>query len=113
MISHVVALALAPDADRATLAQVMQGLADLVGRVEGFLSFTYGPNIDLERKSPDHPYGFVACFANQAALQRYADHPEHQGLGQQLVSLCDGGAEGILVFDIEDGKDVGNENEIR
>lgn len=102
MISHVVALGLTPDADRAVLGQVMQGLADLVGRVDGFLSFTHGPNVDLERKTPDYSYGFICRFTDRAALQLYANHPEHQALGSRLVALCINGADGILVYDIDD-----------
>ena len=103
MIRHVVLLALSDTAASAELAEVMAGLGDLVGRIKGFETFEHGPNRDLEGKTPGYPYGFVAGFADIAALERYAADPRHQVLGARLVALCAGGAEGILVMDLEVG----------
>lgn len=100
MISHCVMLKLKPDHDPAELQAVLTGLAGLVGQIDGFTALTHGPNIDLEAKSPDYVAGFVASFTSQEALEAYAADPRHQALGARLVALCDGGVDGILVFDI-------------
>lgn len=100
MILHSVYLHLAPDFDRADCAAIMDGLAALVGHIDGFSAFDHGPNIDVEAKSPEAPYGFVCTFADRAALARYADDPRHQMLGGRLVALC-GGAGNIKVYDLE------------
>jgi len=69
--------------------------------LDGVVSCDFGPNRDFERKSQDYSDGFVIRFSNRRALDRYADHPGHRDLGRRLCELCVGGAEGILVFDLE------------
>ena len=101
MIRHCVMLRLTAKADRAVLDRVMLGLADLVERLEGCSGFFAGPNRDYEGKSPDFAYGFTLDAQNAAALAAYAVNPEHQALGAQLVSLCEGGGAGIIVYDLE------------
>jgi hypothetical protein len=34
-------------------------------------------------------------------LLEYNEHPEHALLGSKLVSMCKGGHQGIIVFDIQ------------
>lgn len=101
MIRHCVMLKLRPEVDRVELDAVFAGLDTLVQRLEGCGGFICGPNRDFEDKSPDFPYGFTLDAQDQAALMRYAEHPEHKALGARLVQLCTGGAAGIMVFDIE------------
>lgn len=97
MIRHIVMLGLPNGHDRAALASVMDGLAAL--DLTGFDGFAHGPNIDLENKTPDYPYGFVCTFADEDALRTYAADPSHQALGARLVALC-GGGDKIMVMDI-------------
>ena len=101
MIRHCVMLRLAPDKDPDALDRVYAGLSDLVERLDGCSGFVSGPNLDLEGRSVGFPSGFTLDAEDAAALQRYGEHPEHQALSAQLVALCDGGVEGIMVFDIE------------
>lgn len=97
MIQHIVMLSLQDGHDPDELAAVMAGLAAL--DLPGFAGFAHGPNIDLEVKTPDYPYGFICTFTDQAALETYAADPGHQALGARLVALC-GGGEGIMVMDL-------------
>lgn len=99
MISHVVMLCLKPNHDPQELSDVMQGLASL--KLEGFVEFSHGTNLDLEAKSPQHPYGFICAFTDRAAVKRYAENADHIALGSRLVALCEGGADGIYVVDLE------------
>ncbi|UWQ15792.1 Dabb family protein [Aliiroseovarius sp. M344] len=69
--------------------------------LDGVLAFDFGPNRDYEKKSQDYSDGFVVRFASQSALELYADHQMHKELGKHLCDLCEGGGEGIIVFDIE------------
>lgn len=101
MIQHAVYLNTHADLDEAALIETLTTLKALVGQIDGFQSMHFGPNRDLEGKSPDYPWGFVATFRDTAALQAYASDPRHQALGAQLVAACQGGAAGILVFDLE------------
>ncbi|WP_299652418.1 Dabb family protein [uncultured Tateyamaria sp.] len=101
MIRHCVFLKLKPKADSAKLDKIMLDLEDLVRRLDGCSGFRAGPNRDYEGKTPDYPYGFTLDAENAAALAAYAVDPEHQALGARLVALCQGGADGITVFDID------------
>ena len=78
----------------------MAKLSSLVDRIEGFQDFKFGQNLDFENKSSEFDYGFVATFADQTALQRYANDPQHLALGGQLVEMCFTGHNGIIVFDL-------------
>ena len=100
MILHTVYLSLLENADPAELSEVMSGLENLVGSIEGFTEFHHGPNIDAEGKSPEAHYGFICHFSNRAALDRYANDPRHRAFGSRLVALC-GGGDGIKVYDIQ------------
>ncbi len=100
MIRHCVMLNLQVDAQE-ELAPVLEGLAALVDRLEDCGGFVAGSNRDFEGKSPNHPYGFMFDAKDEAALRAYAEHPAHKAFGAKLVLLCEGGADGIVVYDIE------------
>ena len=89
------------DGGHQEITEVMQELAEFSRGLEGVHRFDYGPNRDFEAKSQDHDCGFVIAFDTAAALQHYADHPTHKALGARLCNLCNGGAAGIVVYDIE------------
>lgn len=94
-------LRLSPDFNPVVLKDVMAGLMTLQKDLDGFDEFQHGLNRDFEQKSQDYGYGFVCRFADIDALQRYANHPVHKQLGARLVAMCQGGADGIWVADIE------------
>ncbi|MEH6444883.1 MAG: Dabb family protein [Oceanospirillaceae bacterium] len=78
---------------------ILQKLAALKPLIPGFIAMDYGQNLDLENKSNCNA-GFTIDFENQAALALYSQHPQHQKLGAQLVSMSVNGAEGIMVYDL-------------
>ncbi|AKS44779.1 Stress responsive A/B Barrel Domain [Octadecabacter temperatus] len=87
MILHAVYLSLPDDADRAELADIMVGLQELIGKIDGFVAFDHGPNIDVEDSSPEVNYGFHGTYVDRAALASYADDPRHQALGGAACGL--------------------------
>ena len=101
MIRHCVMLRLRPGVEETALPAAVAGLADLVARLDGCSGFCAGSNRDFERKSPDFAYGFKLDARDAVALAAYAAHPEHKALGTRLVDLCEGGADGIVVYDLE------------
>lgn len=103
MILHAVFLNLSANADTDVLFNAMMDLEGLVGVIDGFTVFEHGTNVDAEGKSPDHPYGFLCTFTDRAALDRYAADPRHRAIGARLVGLCRGGADGIVVYDLDTG----------
>lgn len=100
MILHAVYLPIPQNADMNEVADIMRGLQNLVGELDGFTAFHHGPNMDAEGKSPEAQYGFHGTFADREALDLYAKDPRHKALGARLVALC-GGAEAIKVYDID------------
>jgi len=79
----------------------LQELANFSQCLTGVLGFDFGPNRDFEMKSQNFSDGFVIRFDDQLALKAYLVHPTHQQLGSKLCELCNGGAGGIMVFDLE------------
>jgi len=73
----------------------------LVGQVDGLVSVDAGPNKDFEEKSAAFSHGFIVTFRDRVALGEYAEHPTHKALGAELVAKCTGGADGVMVFDLE------------
>jgi stress responsive alpha/beta barrel protein len=101
MIRHCVMLRLRDGADTVALDRIMLRLANLVDQMAGCNGFWAGPNRDFEDKTPGFTYGFTMDAHDAKALAAYAVHPDRVALDAELVKLCDGGANGILVFDIE------------
>jgi hypothetical protein len=101
MILHCVYCAIREDVPRADVAAVMGALAALRSKVSGMTGFAWGPNRDFEAKSGAYSYGFVASFADRAALTAYDGHPDHRSAATRLVGMCRGGTGGITVFDID------------
>ncbi len=101
MILHCVFCNFRAEIPKEDRFKVMKGLEDLCDAFEGVIAFDYGTNLDFEKKSQDHGEGFIIRFVDQAAVEIYADDPRHQRLGGQLCDLCVGGADGIIVYDLE------------
>ncbi|MDV7142120.1 Dabb family protein [Tropicimonas sp. TH_r6] len=101
MIRHCVMLRLPDGFDRTALDAIVLGLAELVDDLPGADGFKCGPNRDFESKTADFPFGFTIDFDSPDALSHYAGHPDHVALGARLVAMCEDGAEGIAVFDLE------------
>lgn len=103
MLLHCVFCAIRPGADPAELRAVMDELGALRSEVDGMVEFRHGPNRDYEGKSARHPYGFVIAFRDRDAHLAYDGHPRHKAAGARLVALCEGGYDGIAVYDLEVG----------
>jgi len=101
VILHCVFCGFHADAAPEERAAVIAALAEFARSLDGVLGFDAGPNRDFEKTSPAFSDGFVIRFADRAALERYASHPTHRDLGAWLCALCNGGAAGIMVFDLD------------
>ncbi|SEK83736.1 Dabb family protein [Pacificibacter marinus] len=100
MIIHSVYCAIRAETEQKKIDAVFAKLEKLVTVCDGLLSFQTGPNIDLEHKSQKFTHGFVMKFDSQSALEAYAVHPDHIAAGGDLVAICEGGGDGIMVFDL-------------
>ncbi|APG46462.1 Dabb family protein [Phaeobacter porticola] len=100
MIRHIVLTKFKPDTPEDRIAQIYAGLSALTERLSGARDFTGGRSESPEQIERGYQHGFVIDFDGWDDLKTYADHPEHQALGAQLVAHAAGGIEGILVLDL-------------
>lgn len=101
MLIHCVFVNFRAEVEAKTRSEILGGFGTLVGVVDGMIDYAFGPNLDFENKSPDFADGFIVTFRDRAAHLAYESHPQHVELGGKLVGLCEGGHDGILVFDIQ------------
>ncbi|MEL6599166.1 MAG: Dabb family protein [Pseudomonadota bacterium] len=101
MIVHCVFCRFLPDAPPDDIVDVLESLARFAQGLSGVQSVEVGPNRDFEGKSEGFGHGFIIRFRDRAALEAYAVDPTHVALGGRLCALCVGGADGIMVFDLE------------
>ncbi|MDF2980674.1 MAG: Dabb family protein [Devosia sp.] len=62
---------------------------------------SYGPNVSPEGLHQGFADGFTMDFADAAARDAYLADGKHKEAGSRLVAALEGGAKGLLVFDIE------------
>ena len=86
------------DAEKQGIYDKLNGLRDIV---PGIVAASFGPNVSPEGKNRGFDDGFTMDFVDAAARDVYVDDPDHRKAGAQLVSLLQGGREGLMVFDIE------------
>jgi hypothetical protein len=101
MIRHIVLTKFKPGTPEDKIASIYAGLAALAEKLDGAQNFTGGRSDSPEQFERGYMHGFVIDFASWDALQAYANNPEHQALGGQLVENAVGGIDGILVLDLD------------
>lgn len=96
-VQHIVLCALATGSEAAfdALARALDALRSklLMGPMR------WGPDVSPEGLGRGFTAGFVIDFPSEAARDAYLSDADHQALGAQLVALCEGGVEGLLVVD--------------
>jgi hypothetical protein len=102
MIRHCVLLKFGADVSGDDKDAIYQRIAALQGVVPGFQRMVCGSNSSIERLSQGFDDGFVIEFVDASARDAYLVHPDHQRAGAALVSMLDGGLAGLVVFDLDD-----------
>lgn len=100
MIRHIVLIRFRHDLSEDDIADIWRELHAIEGRISGLIEITSGRSESPEKIERGYLHGFVADFADWAALAAYQEHPDHRRLGQRLVDNAEGGLDGILVFDL-------------
>lgn len=100
MIQHCVFLRFRPEVSSEERQALFQEIADLVGVVPGLRAVHNGANARFEDLDHGFADGFIAEFADAAALDVYQAHPAHKATGAKLVAAARGGIQGLLVFDL-------------
>lgn len=101
MIRHIVLTKFTPETPEAKIVEIYAGLSALADKLPGAQNFTGGRSESPEQIERGYMHGFVIDFDSWDALKSYADNPEHQALGGQLVAHAIGGIDGILVLDLD------------
>ena len=101
MLKHCVFVSFLDEIEVKTRMDILGEFGKLVDEIDGMIDYTYGPNLDFENKSEAFADGFIVTFRDRSAHLAYEAHPLHIELGNMLVSLCKGGHDGIIVFDLQ------------
>lgn len=101
MIRHIVLTKFKPGTTEEKISSIYDGLAGLTEKLPGAQNFTGGRSQSPENIERGYMHGFVIDFDSWDALKTYADNPEHQALGGQLVENAVDGIDGILVLDLD------------
>ena len=100
MIRHIVLIRFRAETSEGTIAAIFADLHAIKAKLPGVLAITSGRSESPEQIERGYMHGFVADFADWAALAAYQDHPDHKRVGAALVAAAIGGIDGILVFDL-------------
>ena len=100
MIRHIVLIRFRADVTEATIAAIFADLHAIKAKMPGVMAIKSGRSESPEQIERGYMHGFIADFANWAALAAYQDHPDHKRVGAALVAAATGGIDGILVFDL-------------
>ncbi|SEQ62984.1 Stress responsive A/B Barrel Domain [Devosia sp. YR412] len=103
MIRHCVFVKFRVDVSADERAEIYAGLSALVGQIEGLLAADFGPNVSPEGLGQGFNDGFIMDLVDEAARDRYLDHPAHKAAGAKLVAALDGRTDGLMVFDLKLG----------
>ena len=100
MIRHIVLIRFRAEITELHIDAIFQDLQDLSLKLPGMVAMTSGRSVSPEQIERGYMHGFVADFADWAALDAYQNHPDHKRAGAALVAAAVGGIDGILVFDL-------------
>jgi hypothetical protein len=100
MIRHIVLVRFRDEVSEAQIAAIFADLQAIKAVLPGVMAITSGRSESPEAMERGYMHGFVADFADWAALAAYQTHPDHKRVGAALVAGAVGGIDGILVFDL-------------
>ena len=90
--------------DNLSQSEIEDMIADIHGMknvIDGIISVNTGANISIEGLDRGNTHAFTLDFVNFEAVEAYLPHPAHQLVAQKLVSMLDGGIDGVTAIDFE------------
>lgn len=100
-IDHCVFFKRGDGVSDAYITDVMAMLASITDRLDGASDFRASANVSPEGFDVGYKDGFIVRFADAKARDIYLVDEEHKRAGGKLVSLCENGTDGLLVFDLD------------
>ncbi len=101
MIVHLVLLKIRTDVPDDRVRDVFEAIGGLREKIDGIESFHWGPYSSHEGLNRGFTHGFSMTFTDAAARDAYLPHPEHEAVKEQVLSVLEGGIDGVLAFDYE------------
>ncbi|UXN65846.1 MULTISPECIES: Dabb family protein [Phyllobacterium] len=102
VIRHCVFLRFRDDVPASERQSIYLALEALCAKLPGANAIQWGENVSPETgMDKGFSEGFILDFADGAARDAYLVDAEHQTIARNIVSSTVGGAEGVIVFDME------------
>lgn len=102
MIRHCVFIRFGDGVSEAEADGLLQEIADLRVHVPGIIAVHLGANVSPETgMDKGFSNGFIVDFESADARDRYLADDRHREIGAKLVAAAHGGADGILVYDLQ------------
>jgi len=99
MIVHMVLMRVRRNVQMMEVQRAFAALAGLQRQVPGILGFSCGPNNSPEGLERTFTHGFTMGFKDAPARDAFLRHPETHRVRGLLLSVLEGGVDGLLVFD--------------
>ena len=96
MLKHIVLIKLKPDAPAGSASRIMAALRELPATIPEIVSLDVGTNVVESDRNLD--LGLIVEFADRAALDHYAIHPDHVAVVQEYIRPV---AQRLAVVDFE------------
>jgi len=96
MLKHIVLIQLKPDAPASAADRIMAALRELPTSIPEIAALDVGRNVVDSERNLD--LGLIVDFADRAALDRYAAHPDHVAVVQEYIQPV---AQRLVVVDFE------------
>ena len=94
-VEHQVWFKFRPEISEERIAHHVAGLSALEGKIAGITALKVGMN--FTDRSQGHQLGLAVTFTDQAALEAYGPHAEHQAVAKPLAADCDS----VMAVDFE------------
>lgn len=102
MIRHCVFIKFKDSVSKSQKTDLFNQIDALKLRLHGILGVHIGTNVSPETgMDKGFSDGFIIDFATATDRDMYLEDAEHQQIGSRLVKAAEGGADGILVYDLE------------
>lgn len=100
MIMHCVFIRFKSAIATAEKQAIYEAITALKDVIPGIMDVRCGQNVSSEGLNGGFMDGFIVMLDSMEARDEYLANPQHIDVGQRLMGLVDGGAAGLMVFDM-------------